>query len=131
MASKAIKTIVLASKASPHDVDTKLRNILKWLKAGHQVKLEVTGKPDKHKALEELFEKVEVHTKSSATFAQKQIRAGNIKAVLKPTPEAANLLINKPTEETELKIDTNASLDDIEKELNQSIKDELSQTKKK
>lgn len=131
MASKILKSIALAAKASPHDVDTKVKNIMKWLKAGHPVKLELNGKPDKHKALEELLEKVENSTKSGAEFSQKQVKAGNIKVVLKPTSGAAKFTLNKSKDEDDLNIDTNISLEDLEKELDQSIKDEFSKTKKR
>lgn len=134
MASKAFKTIALTAKSSSHDVDTKLRNIVKWLKAGHSVKVELSGKPDKHKALEDLLYRVESDTKPGAAVAQKTVKAGLIKLVMKPTPGAANLKVRGKEEDNsvdDMTVDTNTSFDDLEKQLNDSIKDEISKHKAK
>lgn len=134
MASKAFKTIALTAKSSSHDVETKLRNILKWLKAGHSVKLELSGKPDKHKALEDLLHRVESDTRPGAEMSQKTVKPGMIKLTMKPTAEAANLKVRDSKTDTsadDVTVDPNASFDDLEKALDNSIKDEVNKLKTK
>lgn len=136
-ASKAAKLITFTAKASESHNAVKVKNVIKWLKSGHEVRVQISGKADRHKAMEEIYDKLQNDFKSGAKFLQKAVRPDMIKVTLVPTSEAADLVVpEKDTKDVgeeieELVGDNDVFSGDFEKELSESIQKEMSKNKKK
>lgn len=137
-AAKALKNIALTATAQDSHNTLKYKNILKWLKSGHEVKVAITGKADRHKAIENIYKQLQKETKSAALVKQMVEKPDSIKFYLKPTPEAANLVIDEdlghsdPDQDiSEITEGKDVFSEEFEKELDESIKGETGKMKKK
>lgn len=138
-ASKVAKTIVFTAQSHELHTSIKLRNVLKWLKAGHEVRVRITGREDRRKAMEDTYKLLEKDIKSGARFLQKVVKPESIKVTLMPTEEAANLKVDEENdtvvdvekELNEITSDQDIFSEDFEKTLQKSIRDELRRNKKK
>lgn len=108
--SKIAKSIIITAQASENHNVIKLRSIIRWLKSGHDVRVSITGKADRHTAMELIKERIEKDVKTAAKIQQKIVKPESIKFVLKPTEEAANLLL------PDHKIDADQELESLVKE---------------
>lgn len=129
-ASKAIKLITISSKATEQHTSFKLKTILKWLKAGHDVKVEITEKQGAKRPVESIFDQIRSDVKPAALISQKQVKPESIKFVLKPTKEAANLVIpDKVCEDDDIETltsDKDLLSEDFNSLLEESIQNERS-----
>lgn len=135
--SKVAKVICFTAQSSEKHVADKVKSVLKWLKSGHEVRVKIEGKADRHKAMENIYKTLERDVSSGARFLQKSVKPEFIKFVLMPTKEACDLEIkdNKikvEVEEELASIMSNKDIfsEDFEKELLKSIKDEKIKNKK-
>jgi hypothetical protein len=137
--SKAAKAIIFTAQSQEHHTSVKLRNVLRWLKGGYEVRVQITGKPDRQKAMEDIYSLLERDIKSGARFIQRVAKPGSIKVILKPTEDAANLDIEgsgKVTVDVEKEIsdisaDKDVFSENFEKDLIESIREERKKTRKK
>lgn len=136
--SKTIKTIALTATSQRHHVSVKVKSIIGWLRAGHEVRVTISGKSDRRQSMEEVFSAIENDTKYSARIYQKLLKPDSIRFNLKPTNSAINIEIdqNRSSREdpehviNELTQGKDLLSDDFEKELDASIKNEASKNKK-
>jgi len=136
--SKAVKAILFSAQAQEHDVLTKIKNVQKWLKSGYNIKVQINGKADRHKAIEALYKQIETSTKLGAEFTQKVVKPESIKFIMKPTPGADALKIDdstdKASDEKELESimsGVDVFSDEFEKQLAESIRQERQKNKKR
>jgi hypothetical protein len=135
-AGKALKTIALTAVAQDHHNAIKIKNIAKWLKSGHEVRIQISGKSDRQKAMENIFKQVEGTVKSGARVVQKVVKPDSIKFYLKPTPDAANMVIeedhgNEMKDLDDIIKGKDILSDDFVSELEKSIKDDKKMSKRK
>lgn len=122
--SKASKLIYFTAKSQEHDINIKLRSILKWLKSGHEVRVRIEGSSEKRKAMESIYQQLENDVKQNATFLQKIVKPDSIKFVMKPTVDAADIKISKSHETKPVVNSLSAEdllSDEYGKELDESI----------
>lgn len=135
--SKVAKAIVFTAQAQEHHTLVKLRNVIKWLKSGHEVRVQITGKPDRQKAVDEIYGLIEKDIKSGARFLQKVAKPGSIKVTLRPNEDSANL----EADYSKLTVDIDKEIsdmtdgkdifsEDFEKGLQNSIQEERRKKKK-
>lgn len=136
--SKVAKAIVFTAQAHEHHTSVKLRNVIKWLKSGHEVRVQITGKPDRQKAIDEIYGIIEKDIKSGARFIQKAVRPGSIKVILRPNEDSANLKVDDSKviadidkEISDMMDGKDIFSDDFGKDLLNSIKEERNKNKKK
>lgn len=127
-AGKVLKTIAFTATSQEAHVSMKIKNVLKWLKTGHEVRVNIQGKEDRKKSMEAIFAQIQKEVRDGADVKQKVVRADAIKFSLKPTPAAAKLALDE-TEQTEDDLDALTSGKDIlseefERELLQSIEED-------
>lgn len=131
-ASRLAKAVAFTAQASEHHNEMKIRSVLKWLKTGHEVRIQITGKADRQRAMEAIYKQLEKEAKSGAKFLQKVIKPESIKVTLRPTEEAANYIIDDSSK-TSLSVDKELELimsdkdifsDEFEQELDKSINEE-------
>lgn len=133
--NKVIKTIAFTAVAQEHHNHIKIKNLMRWLKSGHEVRVQINGKADRQNAMENIFKQLEKEVKSGAEVKQKVIKPDYIKFYLRPTPEAANFVIEEPNlDNSDNLSDITANKDilsgDFEEELNKSIREEIMKKKK-
>lgn len=131
--SKAAKLIYFTAKSQEHDVNIKLKSIMRWLKSGHEVRVRIEGSAERHRAMENIYKQLEKDIKQNATFLQRVVKPDSIKFVLKPSAGMDNIELNEQSESS-VEIDQLSNGKDLlseefEKELEQSIMDELSKKK--
>lgn len=132
-----LKTVVIAANAQDHHVSVKTKNVLKWLKSGHEVRVQIEGKPDRQKAMENIYKQIEKLVKNGADVKQKVVKAEAIKFNLKPTAQAANLVVDESTaDDASRELDQitegqDMLSDDFGKELEKSIEKEKGRGKKR
>lgn len=137
-ATKAAKAIALSAQAHEGHNSVKLKNVLRWLKSGHEIRVQITGKSDRQKAIEGIYDQLEKEARSGARFLQKVIKPGSIKVTLMPTEEAANIKISEariaPSAEEEIESmtsDRDVFSEDFEKDLLKSIREDRAKNKRK
>lgn len=137
-ASKIAKTIVFTAQANELHTSIKLKNVVKWLKTGYEVRVRITGREDRQKAMEDTYKLLEKDIKSGARFLQKVVKPDSIKVVLMPTEDAANLEIDDrkykvdvEKEISEITSDQDIFSEEFEKTLQESIREEQRRNKKK
>lgn len=136
--AKAAKVIIFTAQASENHTAVKVKNVLKWLKSGHEVRVQINGKPDRHKLMESIYNRLETESKSGATSLQKVVKPDSIKFVLRPTADANNIQIDdsKTTVNVDGDIDKIVGDKDLlsgefEEELEKSIRDEKNKNKRR
>lgn len=137
--SKAAKSIIFTAQASDNHNAIKLRNVLKWLKSGHEVRVRINGKQDRMKGMEAVYKELEKEVSSGSRILQKVIKPDSIRFTLMPTSEASNFKIEDATRaamnEEELISDISPEKDifsdDFEKELAKSIREERTKNKRR
>lgn len=138
-ASKVAKAIIFTAQSQEHHTSIKVKNVLKWLKGGYEVRVQINGRPDRQRAMDDIYSLLEKDIRSGAKFLQKVVKPGSIKVTLKPTDDAANLDIESGSKtkvdvEKELKDiagDKDIFSEDFGKDLIESIRDERKKSKKK
>lgn len=137
-AGKVAKAIIFTAQAQEHHTSVKLKNVLRWLKGGYEVRIQITGRPDRQKAMEDIYTLLEKDIKSGARFLQKVVKPGSIKVTLKPTEDAANLdfesakvSVDVEKEISSIAADKDIFSEDFEKDLIESIREERRKLKKK
>lgn len=136
--AKAAKAIIFSAQAHESHTAIKVKNVLRWLKSGHEVRVQISGKSDRQKAMEAILGHLEKEAKSGARFLQKVVKPGSIKVILMPTVEAANIKIsdnekislNVDEELQNLTSDRDVFSEEFEKDLIKSIREERSKNKK-
>lgn len=136
--AKAVKTILFTAQANDHHNSIKTKNLIKWLKSGHEVRVQINGKADKHKAMESVYKMIEDDVKSGAKILQKVVKPEHIKFTIKPTEQAANFSVDESKETADvdneiesLVADQDLFSGDFEAQLSESIQKEKSKNKKK
>jgi predicted nucleotidyltransferase len=135
-AKKALKVIAFTAVAQEHHNAVKMRNVLKWLKTGHEVRIQINGKTDRQKAMESIFKQLETNTRSGAQVIQKVVKPDSIKFYLRPTEEAANIVIEESQDDELKNVDAltrgkDVLSDDFENELVRSIEEDRKKSKEK
>lgn len=136
-ANKALKAIVFTAVAQNHHNAIKIRNVLKWLKTGHEVRVQINGKSDRQKAIESIFKELESSTKTGAKVIQKVVKPDSIKFYLRPTEDAASIVVDDDHDgqskylEDSLTQGKDVFSDDFEAELDKSIKEDIERSKRK
>lgn len=134
---KLAKTIILTAQSSEIHTAVKIKNVLKWLKSGHEVRVSINGKKDRQKAMEELTKRIEDEAKMGAKLLQRVVKPESIKFVLKPTEKASEIIIpDTKEEEGEESIDDIVSgkdilSDEFQEELERSIRKESLKPRRK
>lgn len=134
---KSLKIIALTAAAQDHHNAIKIRSILKWLKTGHEVRIQINGKSDRQKAMESLFKRLESDSRSGARVIQKVVKPESIKFYLRPTQDAANIVIDDQQEDSlEDSVEDFVSgkdvfSDEFESELKQSIDESIKKSRGK
>lgn len=135
---KAAKAVAFSAQAHESHTAIKVKNVLRWLKSGHEVRVQISGKSDRQKAMENILDNLEKEAKSGAKFMQKVVKPGVIKVILRPTEEAANIkisdtknILNAEEEMEYITSDRDLLSEDFEKDLLQSIREERLKNKKK
>lgn len=138
--AKAAKSIIFTVQASENHNAIKLKNVLRWLKSGYEVRVRINGKQDRMKGMESVFKELEKEVNSGCRILQKVTKPESIKFILRPTAEATNFVIEDATKaamsEEDLISDITSSEKDIfsedfEKELAKSIREERTKNKRK
>lgn len=136
-ASKVAKTIAFTAQASNSHTATKIKNVLRWLKSGHEVRVQISGKADRQKAMDAIYKDIENEVKSSARFLQRVVKPESIKVILRPTEVAADIEIsdtkgtaNVDEEINEIIGEKDIFSEEFEKDLMRSIRDETTKNKK-
>lgn len=131
--AKAAKVVALTAKASEHSIATKVRSIVKWVKTGITVKVQITGKPDRFKAISAIYDEIEDNVKAGARIQCKVIKPEYIKFEIAPTdpeklhvPEKSKELIEPQAD----KPDVELLSDEFEKDLIESIRREREDRRK-
>lgn len=136
--AKAAKAIAFTAKANENHNYIKVKNVIKWLKLGHEVRVQINGKSDQIKAMENVYNLIQNDVKSGARFLQKVVKPDSIKFTLRPNQESSHLMSDDtkdPMEDVEGEISGLVASQDIfseefEEELSKSIKIERSKNKK-
>lgn len=136
--AKATKLITFTAQAHENHTSMKIRNVLKWLKSGHDVDVKISSGSKGRTAVELIYKQLQNDVKSGAKFTNMVSQQNMITVSLNPTKDAANLVIEesrvKPTAE-EKSFDSldNQDIfsDEFDAELEKSIKNEMSKHKKK
>lgn len=137
--TKITKIITLTAQATESHNQVKVNSILKWLKSGHDVRVSIKGRSDRQKQMESVFQKIERESRPGSRVLQKIVKPESIKFTLNPNEGAANIVINDivrhdKAEENDVEslyVDKDLFSDDFEKELDESIKDEIAKNKKR
>ena len=135
--SKAIKSIIFTAVAQEHHNATKIKNVLKWLKTGHEVRIRIEGKSDRQKAMESIFKDLKSSARSGAKVIQKVTKPNSIKFYLKPTQDAATIFVDEDQDGNGLpdvdKMTEGQDIlsDDFAEELDKSIAEESKRSKRK
>lgn len=128
--SKASKLIYFTAKSQEHDINIKLRNILKWLKSGHEVRVRIDGSSERRKAMDNIYFQIERDAKQNALFMQKVVKPDSIKFIMKPIGSAGISETNSvephapPIAQTENLTAENLLSDEFEKELEKQLSTE-------
>lgn len=137
-AAKAVKTILFTAQANDHHNSIKTKSLIKWLKSGHEVRVQINGKADKQRAMEDIYKTIESDVRSGARILQKVVKPENIKFTIRPTEAAASLMVDDSKETTDvdkeiesLVADQDVFSGDFEAQLSESIEKEMSKNKKK
>lgn len=136
--SKAIKSIAFSVQAESKHNSVKINNLIKWLKSGHEVRVDITGKADRFKAIEALYKDLESEIHQGAKFTQKIIKPDSMRFVLKPTKDIEKIVEKKASAKSDnddeilnLREDVDIFSREFEAELTKSIKEERNKNKKK
>lgn len=81
IASKAIK---FTAQATESHTAIKIKNVIKWLKKGHEVQVQILGTPDKQKSMESIYKDLERSVKPGADVLQKNFKPDIIRFTLRP-----------------------------------------------
>lgn len=132
--TKTLKWVKITAQATENHTNIKLKSILKWLKAGHEVRVDITGKADRSKQILSLCNHIEKETRSGSRSLQKIIKPDKIRFTLSPTEGASNLVVDDLPKcdylESLSSHDKDLLSDELEKELEQSIQDQMKKNKK-
>lgn len=137
MTSKLSKTIAFATSAQDSHNAFKIKNILRWLKSGHEVRVQIDGKADRQKAIEDLMKQIERDTKRAAEMNQKIIKPNSVRFCLKPTKGAESITLDESIEApkvddiSEITANKDIFSKEFETELEQSIESDMKHSKKK
>lgn len=137
--SKLIKIITLTVQATENHNQIKVNNILRWLKSGHDVKVNITGRSDRQKQMESICQKIEKETRPGSKLLQKVIKADSIKFTLQANENSANLVIDDAHNASASADDGLDSIvagkdilsEEFEQELSKSIRGDTDRMKKK
>lgn len=137
-AAKAAKSIIFSSQSTDAHTQSKIKSVIKWLKSGHEVRVQITGKQGKSQAMENIYTRIEEDVKSGARLLQKAVRPDLIKFYLMPTEGSVSLKLKNPTQETvgvddeiaDLLGDQDIFSESFESKLLDSIKQEKKNRKK-
>ncbi|XP_046747726.1 translation initiation factor IF-3 [Diprion similis] len=77
------KIAELTAKISPHDLETKIKNFVKWLNKRHEVRVSITADDNVEEA-EKRCELIIAGTKHAGKVFQKRVKGRNIKFQLAP-----------------------------------------------
>lgn len=137
--SRVVKAIVFTAQANVHDTSVKVRNVMKWLKAGHDVRVSIAGKLDRRKSMEAIVSQLHDNIKTGAKFVQQTSKSDKIALMLTPTEDAVNLKTDSDTITLKQKTETQDILitpdkdvfsKEFEMELDRSIQAERNKNKK-
>jgi translation initiation factor 1 (eIF-1/SUI1) len=133
---KAFKTIAFTAVAQDHHNAIKIKNVLKWLRTGHEVRVAINGKSDRQKAMEAVLKELESKAKSGAKITQKVVKPDSIRFYMRPTAEAVNIVIDETQDDrsNDLDIVTQGKdifSDDFVAELERSINEDKKKSRKK
>lgn len=136
--AKGIKTIVITAQATNSHNSVKVKNVLRWLKSGHEIRVKITGKADRQKAMESMYKQMEKDINQGARFLQKVVKPDTIKFTLQPTKDAENIVIDDSNsldadDQSYDSVDEKQNIfsDEFEEELEKSIQEEKTKHKKK
>lgn len=134
-AKKVMKSLALAATAQNSHVAMRVKNVIGWLKAGHEVNVSIKGRPDRRKYMEDVMKQIETKVAIGAKVTQRQDRNDTIRFVLKPTADAVNLKYAEDSSNSldveELVKDKDLMSDEFVKELEESISQDSDKLKKK
>lgn len=128
---KAPKLITLTAQASESHNSIKLRNILKWLKSGHEIRVTITGKHDRMKAIDAIHERIQKDAGAGSKVVLQNRKPGLLKMTLLPTDEAKNIKIvdamkaaNSDVQSDDIAKDTDVFSEEFDQALKKSIDEE-------
>lgn len=81
----ASKAIIFTAQAQEHHTQVKIKSVLKWIKTGYEVKVQISGTADRQKAMDSILKEIESNVKSGAKIKQKQVKPDSIKFFLIPS----------------------------------------------
>ncbi|XP_063604640.1 translation initiation factor IF-3-like [Penaeus indicus] len=86
---KGEKMLTISGKIAEHDLKSKLHNIEKWLKKGHQTKVTLSSQGCTPDDLENIYNTIEADVAGfGGRILQRRVKAGNIKFFIAPAKEA-------------------------------------------
>lgn len=86
--SKAEKMLPLSAKITPHDLKSKLKNVLKWMSKGHPVRVTLMSGGASKEEMDSVFATIEKEIKSiKGCILQKQEKMGRLKFLINPAKE--------------------------------------------
>uniref|UniRef100_A0A1Q3FGZ0 Putative translation initiation factor-3 n=1 Tax=Culex tarsalis TaxID=7177 RepID=A0A1Q3FGZ0_CULTA len=113
---KGDKLLTLSARITEHDLNSKIQNVVKWLRKSYEVRIVISGDGDKAKQ-ESVATRIEQNTKEAGKIVQKRFRDNDLRFQIIPgTPSGTEREQEQPGSPTKTK--QNAPVDNV----NQSVR---------
>lgn len=94
---KGDKLLAISHSIADHDINTKIKNLAKWLVKQYQVKIVIEGKDnDSKEKSEKLYARLEGELKNLGKFTQKRMQGKDLKFQVLPIAKAENNTVELP-----------------------------------
>ncbi|XP_059608923.1 translation initiation factor IF-3 [Phlebotomus argentipes] len=85
-AIKGQKLLQITNKIADHDLQARVKSLIKWLEKNYRVSVIISGASPDSVATEKIFRDIETSTKSLGKIVQKRSKGSDIRFQLHPTP---------------------------------------------
>ncbi|KAL9702953.1 hypothetical protein quinque_006471 [Culex quinquefasciatus] len=113
---KGDKLLTLSARITEHDLNSKIQNVVKWLRKSYEVRIVVSGDGDKTKQ-ESVATRIEHSTKEAGKIVQKRFRDNDLRFQIIPASGADKEQEQPVAEPTKAKTSSSPS-----ENLNQSVR---------